>query len=394
MRERMLYLSARNRGPEEEFEEETRTEGMIGILLEKFDIDLLEYCSYGRKTRLRPDPALKIHAVTPSPRPHTILRNSLNKLRGSSYHTDTHKALQNEIRHLCKNNDYSHVYITRGVPGSCVELISSLLPEAFIITDALYLESRHSEGKAAGKRGLSKRYHMLNAVLSRRDERRLMNRTGLLLTASEWEALSFKALSFADAGKVHVVPQFIDLDEYRFSEPAVKEDAVLLHWNMQTSQGKNTALTFLKKVFPLIKEKVPGCKCYIAGPEIHPEVAALANLDSSVQVIEVGSAIQEYIRRSKAVVASLREGCGGQLRILEAWALRTPVVTGQKSAEGLNCEPGRNILLAGTTGEMADQVLRLLQTPELGPIIADQAYRTLQKHYEAGNVRAKVLSLI
>ncbi|KUP21447.1 glycosyltransferase [Paenibacillus sp. DMB5] len=70
------------------------------------------------------------------------------------------------------------------------------------------------------------------------------------------------------------------------------------------------------------------------------------------------------------------------------------VVTGQKSAEGLNCEPGRNILLAGTTGEMADQVLRLMQTPELGPIIADQAYRTLQKHYEAGNVRAKVLSLV
>ncbi|WP_342562626.1 glycosyltransferase [Paenibacillus sp. FSL R7-0345] len=394
MRERMLYLSAQNHGPEGEIEEEARTEGMIGILLERFDIDLLEYCSYGRKTELRPDPALKIHSVTPARRPHILLKGSLNKLRGSAYHTDTHRGLQNEIRSLCKFNDYSHVFINRGVPGSCVDLISSLLPEAVIITDVLHPESRQSEGKAAGKRGLSRRYHMLNAALSRRDERRLMNKTGLLLTASEWEALSFKALSFADAGKVHVVPQFIDLEEYQFSESAVKEEAIVLHWNMQTSQGKNAALTFHKRVFPLIKDKVPGCKCYIIGEEIHPEVTALAKQDSSVQIVKESGAVQEYIRRSKVVVASMREGCGGQLRILEAWALRTPVVTGLKSAEGLTCEPGRNILLAGTTGEMAEQVLKLLQTPELGPIIADQAYKTLQKHYEASNVRSKVLSLV
>ncbi|AIQ48966.1 hypothetical protein R70723_25975 [Paenibacillus sp. FSL R7-0273] len=392
MREKLLYLSARNRGLEEDVEEEARTEGMIRILMERFDIDLLEFCS-SRNTQLRPDPALRIHAVTPAPRPHTILRNSLNKLRGSTFHTETDKDLQAEIRRLCGSNQYSHVFITRGLPGSSIDLLSSLLPDAVIITDALRLESRQAEGKAAGKRGLSRRYHMLNAALSRRDERRLLNKTGLLLTASEWEALSFKALSFADAGKVHVVPQFIDMDDYVYSEPPVKEDAVLLHWNMHTSQGRDTALTFYKKVYPLIKDKVPHCKCYIVGREIHPEVSALAKLDSSVIVIEGGDA-SDYIRRSKAVVASLREGCGGQLRILEAWALRTPVVTGVKSAEGLTCEPGRNILLAGTTGETAGHVLRLLQTPELGAIIADQAYRTLQKHYEAGSVKAKVLSLV
>ncbi|MNC07482.1 hypothetical protein D3C75_550340 [compost metagenome] len=393
MREKMLYLSARNRGPEEDVEEEARTEGMIRILMERFDIDLLEFCRSGRNTQLRPDPALRIHAVTPAPRPHMILSNSLNKLRGSAFHTETDKDLQAEIRRLCKSNAYTHVFITRNLPGSCIDLLSSLLPDAVIITDAQRQESRQAESKAAGKRGLSRRYHMLNAVLSRRDERRLMNKTGLLLTASEWEALSFKALSFADAGKVHVIPQFIDLDDYAYDDPAIKEDAVLLHWNMHTSQGRDAALTFYKKIYPLVKEKVPHCKCYIVAREIHPEVAALAKLDSSVIVVDGGDAY-EYIRRSKAVIASMREGCGGQRRILEAWALRTPVVTGVKSAEGLTCEPGRNILLAGTTGEIADQVLKLLQTPELGAIIADQAYRTLLKHYEAGNVKAKVLSLV
>ncbi|MNI73881.1 hypothetical protein D3C73_1299200 [compost metagenome] len=162
---------------------------------------------------------------------------------------------------------------------------------------------------------------------------------------------------------------------------------------MNTSQGRNTALLFHKKIYPLVKAKVPDCKCYIVGRGIHPEVAALAKQDPSVLIVEEGNAY-EYIRRVKAVAGSLREGCGGQLRILEAWALRTPVVTSVKSAEGLDCEPDRNILLAGTTGEFADHLVKLLQTPELGSIIADQAYRTLLKHYEAGNVKAKVLSLV
>jgi glycosyltransferase involved in cell wall biosynthesis len=282
----------------------------------------------------------------------------------------------------------------QGLPGDCIDVVYSVLPEATIITDIQRLESSQSEGKAAGKRGLSRRYHKLNAALSRRDERKLMNKTGLLLTASEWEALSFKALSFADAGKVHVVPQFISLDEYQYSEPAVKENAVLLHWNMHTSQGRNAALTFYKKVYPLVKAKIPDCKCYIVGSEVHPEVAALAKLDPSVLIVEDSRSAHEYIRRARAVVASLRDGCGGQLKILEAWALRTPVVSGLKSAEGLYCEPGRNILLASTTGEIADHVVQLLQTPELGAIIADQAYRTLLKHYEADNIKAKVLSLV
>jgi glycosyltransferase involved in cell wall biosynthesis len=272
--------------------------------------------------------------------------------------------------------------------------VSSLLPEAKIITDAFRLESRHSEGRAAGKRGFTRRYHELNAALIRREERKLMNKSDLLLTVSEWDALSFKALSFADAGKVHVVPHSINLNEYHYPEALPKENGVALHWNMHTGQGKTAALVFYKKVYPLIKAKVPDCRCYIVGEEVHPEILALAKDDPSVEIMQEGQDANEYIRRAKAVLGLLREGCGGQPKILEAWALKTPVVTSQKGSEELLCHPGRNILLANTMGEMAEHVVKLLQTPELGSIIADQAYRTLLKHYEADSIKSKVLSLV
>jgi hypothetical protein len=63
-------------------------------------------------------------------------------------------------------------------------------------------------------------------------------------------------------------------------------------------------------------------------------------------------------------------------------------------SEELICETGRDILLAGTSAVFAGQLVKLLTTPELGSIIADQAYRTLLKHYAAEGVREKVLSLV
>ena len=43
MREKMLFLSAQSRYPED-LEGEIRTENFLDILLERFDIELLEYC--------------------------------------------------------------------------------------------------------------------------------------------------------------------------------------------------------------------------------------------------------------------------------------------------------------------------------------------------------------
>lgn len=392
MRERMLFLSGQSHP--EDLESEIRTDRLLGILLEKFDIDLLEYCHCDQESPFKPESSLKVHRVKRAEGHRSMRTNPLNKLRSSAFKADACKNFRAELAGLSRQNVYSHVFISHNLLINCIDMVSSFFPDAAIITDAARPVSYLSEGKAAGKRGLSRRYHQLNAALFRREERKLMNKTGLLLTATEWEALSFKALSFADAGKVHVIPPCIDLNDYQFDTPAVKENGVFLHWNMHTNQGRNAAIVFYRRVYPLIKAKVPDCKCYIADGEPHPEIAALAKSDPSVVIVEDRRLEGEYIRRARVVVASLREGSGGHSKILEAWALRTPVVAGLKGSEKLICEPGRNILLADTTGGIADEIVKLLQTPELGAIIADHAYRTLLKHYEADNVKAKVLSLV
>lgn len=395
MREKMLFLSAQSRYPED-LEGEIRTENFLDILLERFDIDLLEYCHCRRELAVEPGPALTVHQVKRSSASQRSLLHPLSKLRSHSPLIGNDKSLRSEITEMCRLNTYSHVFISYYMLSNCLDILSSLLPEAVIITDAHRFGSGMLENRAAGKRGISKSYHKLNAALIRREERRLMNKTSLLLTATEWDALSFKALSFADAGKVHVIPPYIDLKEpaYASGETVNKEKSIVLHWNMNTSQGKNVALLFLKKIYPLVKAEVPDFRCYLISEEVHPEVAALALNDASIEIVREYEHTADYIRRASAVAAFLREGCGGQIKILEAWALRTPVVCSLSGSEELICETGRDILLAGTSAVFAGQLVKLLTTPELGYIIADQAYRTLLKHYAAEGVREKVLSLV
>lgn len=395
MRKRMLFLSAQGHYAED-FEGKIRTDNYLDILLERFDIDLLEYCYCRGEQPVKAVPALTVHQVKrTSPSSRSIL-NPLNKLQTGSPRMSMDKSLRAEITEMCRLNTYSHVFISHFMPGNCLDVITSLLPEAVIITDAHRFESKMSENRAAAKRGFSKGYHKLNAVLIRREERKWMNKTSLLLTSTEWDALSFKALSFADAGKVHVVPPYINLTEppYSANENISKDNSIVLHWNMHTQQGKNTALLFFKKIFPLVKAAVPDFRCRMISDKVHPEVAALAQNDSSIEIIGESENTADYIRRARAVIASLREGCGGQIKILEAWALRTPVVCSIWGSEELICEPGRNILLAGTTAAFADSVVKLLTMPELGSIIADQAYRTLVQHYAADSVKGKLLSLV
>lgn len=358
MKEKMLFLSARRHAPEEDKEEDHRTKNILSILQERFDIDLLEDCRSSRSGSIKP------------------LRTALSE--------------------RCRLHTYSHVFIPQNMPGTTLGLVASLLPGVFIITDARRAAGSETERQSDGVNGFSRGYHKLNAVLRRREEHRVLSRTGLLLTATEWDALSYKALSFADANKVHVIPPCIDLNKPPYNEhgKVSRENSVILCWNMNTVRGREQALMFIESIYPLVKEAVADSSCYIIGGNVHPEVAAAVQRDSSIEII--GEAVQAagYMRRARAVVASLEEGCGDPANILEAWAYRTPVVSSLTGAEALFCEPGRNILLADTPAGCAEHLVRLLTTPELGSIIADQAYRTLRKHYTADSVRKKLLNLI
>lgn len=393
MQERMLFLSAASHQIVD-LEGEIRTGRFLDILRGKYEIDHLVYGNSLRELSETGGPALTVYKERGAVTSRRAKLRSLYKLRHYSYRSNAGKDMRATLTELCRLNKYSHVFISHSLFGNCIDRVRNLIPNATIITDTYRFRVSNLLGEANKKRGIGKPYRILNAALVRREERNLLNKTDLLLATSEWDALSFKSLSFTDACKVHVVPHFIDIHPYEFAEPVLKENSIVLYCNMNTSLGKQAALLFFYKIYSRIKAKVPDVHCYIVGREVPSEVTALVKEDESITIIGPVESVTEYIRRAKAVIAPLTDNSGSRLRVLESWALRTPVVSSTKGSEGLNCEHNRDILLASTAADTADNVAALLQDSELGVIMADRAHQTLLKHYEANTVRAKILSLV
>jgi len=77
----------------------------------------------------------------------------------------------------------------------------------------------------------------------------------------------------------------------------------------------------------------------------------------------------------------LRIGGGTRLKILEAMALGTPVVSTRKGAEGLDVTDGENILIADTAAGFVDAVLSLLDDSGLRARLAANARRLVETRY-------------
>lgn len=393
MKERLLFISAENPFPQDSGGK-LRIGNILNILLAKYEVDLLTYRNQKEQEQQEAVPSLTVHEVERSMSYRKAMLRSLYKWRNCSYMSHAEMDMQSQIVLLSKQNRYSHVFISHSLLGSCIDIVRGVLSEAVIITDAHNFESSLSAQLAQKKHGIAKLYFKLNALWTRADELKLMDKTSLLLTTSEQDGLSFKALSVKNSYKVHVVPNFIRIGDYRSNSPTKKEKWIILPGNMNYFPNINAAVYFYQDIYPLIKAKVPEIKWYIVGRDVHPDVAVLAEKDSSIVITGYVDSVADYVRKAQVVIAPLQEGSGTRLKILEAWALKTPVVSSTKGAEGLLYEHRKNILIADDPVTFASSVVQLLEDHEQGRVLADHAHQTLMENYEAESVRTKLLSLV
>jgi glycosyltransferase involved in cell wall biosynthesis len=93
-------------------------------------------------------------------------------------------------------------------------------------------------------------------------------------------------------------------------------------------------------------------------------------------------------------VIPIRQGGGTRLKILEAMALGTPVVSTTKGAEGLAVTRGKEILIADAPNDFAAQVVRLLQDLTLHRQLARNARRLVEEHYDWNEIGQRFVDLV
>lgn len=390
---RMLFISAENPFPQDSGGK-LRTGNILKVLLGNYHVDLITYSHNDQSERMLQKDAMTIHEVRKTITFRKAKIRSLYKWRNCSYMSHVDVDFNVKIQRLCSQHKYDKVFISHSLLGCCLKLVKKLLPSTKIITDAHNFELGLSNQLASSKKGMIRFYFKLNSFFTKRDEMQVLKDTNLLFTTSEDDASAFKQLMSRYAHKIHVIPNFIDIKSYKLSNNSVKEDFIILPGNMNYFPNVNGALYFYNKIYGEIKTLIPDIKWYIVGRDVHPSIAKLAEKDSSIIVTGYVESVMDYLQRAKVVVAPLLEGSGTRLKILEAWAARTPVVSTNKGAEGLSCEHGKNIFIADDPSGFSSYVVNLINDSGLNKKVADNAYRNLITRYERETVSGKILQLV
>lgn len=126
---------------------------------------------------------------------------------------------------------------------------------------------------------------------------------------------------------------------------------------------------FAREVYPQVRATEPRATLTIVGKNPPDDVRNLAN-DQAIAVTGYVPDLAPYLEAAALMVVPVRAGGGMRVRILEGFARGIPMVTTTVGLEGIEAEPGRDILVADSPTDFAETVVRLLREDHLGTDLA------------------------
>jgi len=215
-------------------------------------------------------------------------------------------------------------------------------------------------------------------------ERKVAQDFDASLFVSEAEARDFRLLAPESARKVGHFNNGVDTEyfspDHEFETPFTVGEAALVFTGAMDYWPNIEAVTwFAQEVMPRIGNAVPQARFYIVGSRPTPAVQALAG--PSVVVTGRVPDVRPYLAHAASAVAPLRIARGIQNKVLEAMAMGKAVVATPQALEGIDAQPGRELLVAEDAQAQADMVLRLLQDVALASELGSAARRRVAEDY-------------
>jgi len=149
---------------------------------------------------------------------------------------------------------------------------------------------------------------------------------------------------------------------------------------------------FVKEIFPLIRQELPGVVFYMVGSHMTEAVQALASQD----VVAVGYVpdLTPYFEGCRVFVAPLRFGAGVKGKIAQSMGLGLPVVTTSIGAEGMGLIDGKHVLIADSAAAFAKAVVRLYRDDPLWEEMSRNALLHIQSNFSKDVIQAKLTRIL
>ncbi len=151
--------------------------------------------------------------------------------------------------------------------------------------------------------------------------------------------------------------------------------------------NRDAMFWILEHVWPQLRRR--GLRLVVAGSRV-PLAIRRAVSSANAELVESPVRMETVLRYSTLALAPMRAGSGVPVKVLEAWKTRTPVVASAYAAAGTRAVDGRELLVGEGAKRLVEQVMSLIESPELGRSLAQAGEELLINHH-APSVVAETL---
>ena len=206
-----------------------------------------------------------------------------------------------------------------------------------------------------------------------RIERKAYERYDTILTMTPSDAEVLARYPVAAGKTIRALPLALDLSEFNPGAFSREKDKVLFVGSFYSDFNRDALRYFIARVLPLVLAKKPGARLEVVGQGVTDDV----RLSAGPGVSFTGGVddIKPYLGSCAVMVLPLRF-CGGvRIRMMEAAAMGTPVVSTPVGVAGMGLAAGKDYVEAVSSEELAQGILRLLDDGEEAARVGANARR-------------------
>ncbi|CAB3646128.1 hypothetical protein LMG24238_00746 [Paraburkholderia sediminicola] len=158
--------------------------------------------------------------------------------------------------------------------------------------------------------------------------------------------------------------------------------------NLRTSQNLASLKLIVREIMPLVLERGLDIHVHVVGDYDDRAIETVSGC-SRVTMHGFISDLSEVVQRCSIALLPIVEGTGVKTKILDAMAMGIPVVTNGLGVEGLSVVHERDLLIADTAREIADQIARLNLDDGLGKRLSEQAKSYVARNHDPTLLRER-----
>ncbi len=297
-------------------------------------------------------------------------------------------AFENKLVDILKQNTFDIIQIEGVFMAGYIDTIRKH-SKAKIVLRAHNIEhliwERHLKNS---KKTTINKYLALQNKRLKKFEAGILNKVDAIVPITDHDKLLFEQLGFKK--DIFTCITGVDVAEYQTKQGLpLKPKTVFYFGSMDWMPNQEAAKWFLDNCWEKISKAVPDAKFVIAGRGM-PQSFLQLNLPN-VLVIENIKDGKAFFEQHQIMVVPLLSGSGLRIKIIEGMAYGKPIVSTSIGAEGIYCDPKKDLIIADKADDFSNAVIDLLKDPAKRELLEKNASAFAYKEFDNKNVVSKLV---